>query len=237
MADILVNGPVIQSTSQACIIDVTPPTFAGIVGLTSNSDGSLTANWSAASDVSLPISYEVYIQKNTATGLFSMNNLALIVRSTSARIFALSDATPLENSTTYYVGVRAVDAVGNADNNTISLDEISEGVRVGEILYGCHGIFSINAANQLQATLWATENGLSTTNLLGNANYTVYDAAGIAISGMTQSGISADVNGRFHITPISAAALLDLTHYSVKIGIVVDGVERVAYKGFTLLGG
>jgi len=79
------------------------------------------------------------------------------------------------------------------------------------------------------------DTGVATTGL-GVANYTVYDASGNTVSGLTQSGIIADINGRFAITPTSAALLTDLTHYTVKIGIVHDGTEHVAYKGFTLLG-
>jgi len=97
--------------------------------------------------------------------------------------------------------------------------------------------FSINALNQLQATFWVeTSDGIVQTANLGNANYTVYDKDGVAVVGLTQSGISSDLNGRFQITPVSAALLTDLTHYNVKVGIVVEGTEHIAYKGFTLLG-
>ena len=74
------------------------------------------------------------------------------------------------------------------------------------------------------------------TSGLGSANYTVYDVSGNAVVGLTQSGITADANGRYHITAVSASLLTDLTHYNVKIGIVINGDEKVAYKGFTLLG-
>lgn len=103
--------------------------------------------------------------------------------------------------------------------------------------YSSHAQFSINASNQLLGTLWATADGVIRSGAsLGSANYTVYDASGTAVAGLTQSGITADSNGRFIITPVSAILLTDLTHYSVKIGIIVDGVERISYRGFTLLG-
>lgn len=103
--------------------------------------------------------------------------------------------------------------------------------------YAAHAQFSINALNQMQATLWATTDGVVKSGAgLGVANYTVYDSTGTAVVGLTQSGITADSNGRFIITPVSATLLTDLTHYSVKVGIVVDGVERISYRGFTLLG-
>lgn len=96
--------------------------------------------------------------------------------------------------------------------------------------------FSINALNKLQATFWIEDADVVRTAGLGAANYTVYDADGIAVAGLSETGLVADVNGRFKITPASAVPLSDLTHYSVKVGIVVNGIERIAYKGFTLLG-
>jgi len=102
--------------------------------------------------------------------------------------------------------------------------------------YTPHAVFSINALNQFQATLWVTVNDSVKTTGLGAANYTIYDSAGVVVSGFTQSGITADGNGRYSITPIASSALSDLTHYTVKIGMIVDGVERITYKGFSLLG-
>jgi len=99
-------------------------------------------------------------------------------------------------------------------------------------------VFSINALNQFQGTLWITtdDSMIEAGPTLGIANYTVYDSSGNAVVGLTQSGITADVNGRFMISPVSATLLTDLTHYTVKVGIVLEGVEHIAYKGFTLLG-
>jgi hypothetical protein len=71
---------------------------------------------------------------------------------------------------------------------------------------------------------------------LGTASYTVYDKDGTAVSGLTESGLSADSNGRYKTTAVSATLLTNLTHYTVKIAITVNGIERVSYKGFTLLG-
>jgi len=46
----------------------------------------------------------------------------------------------------------------------------------------------------------------------------------------------ADVNGLFHITPVSAILLTDLTHYTATVTISVAGSNVSAVKGFTLLG-
>ena len=84
--------------------------------------------------------------------------------------------------------------------------------------------------------MWAIDDGQVTLTGLGAANYTVYDADGTAVSGLSEAGIVADVNGRYKSTPVSAALIADLTHYTVKLGVMINGVERVSYRGFSLLG-
>jgi cytolysin (calcineurin-like family phosphatase) len=103
--------------------------------------------------------------------------------------------------------------------------------------YKAKAIFSINALNQLQATLWLEEGDSVKKGVgLGTASYQVYDSAGVAVGGLTQSGITADVNGRFQITPVAATLLTDLTHFSVRVSIIADGSTRESYIGMTLLG-
>ena len=131
-------------------------------------------------------------------------------------------------STVYYAHIRAmVDGVLVDDVVPLTFNTPE---------YSVKAQFSINVLNQLQATFWITADNQVRTSGLGAANYTVYDSSGVAVVGLTQSGITADVNGRYAITPVSASLLTDLTHYSVKVGIVCDSIERIAYKGFTLLG-
>jgi hypothetical protein len=141
---------------------------------------------------------------------------------------------------THVVSTLADDYPGFSVKITLSVDGVTRTTMVGSVatplLYTPKAQFSINALNQLQATFWVEYDGNVEVTGLGAANYTVYDVNGTAVSGLTQTGITADVNGRFQITPVSASLLTDLTHYSVKVGIVVHGIEKVAYKGFTLLG-
>jgi len=120
-------GPFSLLAANACVFDVTPPVFGGITGLSANSNGSLTATWSAATDSSPPLTYWIYIQAATATGLFS-TTVAKIVTVTTAILFLDSFNTVLTSGTTYYVGVRAVDSVGNVNTNTVSLSAVSQGV-------------------------------------------------------------------------------------------------------------
>lgn len=141
MADQFVLDNFYQPTSQACVTDLTPPTFAGIAGLVANSNGSLTASWSAASDTNSPIAYEVYIQASTAIGLFNVANRTLSTFSLSRAIFALADGTLLANGVTYFVGVRARDPIGNVDANTASLSAISQGVPSTSVLNAIAGIW------------------------------------------------------------------------------------------------
>lgn len=121
-----------QKTPTACIDDTTPPTFAGIASLTDNPNGSITASWLAASDIALPIDYEVYVKKGTSVGLFTQTN-PFVFRDISATIFSELDGTPLEKNETYYVGVRARDAVGNLETNTVVLSVTSQGVPDSDI--------------------------------------------------------------------------------------------------------
>lgn len=100
--------------------------------------------------------------------------------------------------------------------------------------YVSHGVFSINASNQFRGTLWISKNGSVLNSGLSPADYAVYDADGNAVSGMSQSNISPDVNGFYEITPVSAASLVDLTHYVVKITINYDGETYINYRGITL---
>lgn len=122
-----------HSTSQACIAEFTPPTFAGIATLVAQQNGSLVASWLAGTDPNGPVRYQVYIQKDTATGLFSSANLAYETHKLTIALFQDGDGDFLEEGETYYVGVRATDALGNQDNNVVSLFAVSNGVLTGSV--------------------------------------------------------------------------------------------------------
>jgi len=233
MANILVGNNFYHGTTQACIVDLTPPTFAGIQGLAVQSRGQIRASWSAATDATAPIRYEVYIQASTATGLFNVNNIIGITSKLQLDTWTMPDGSFLVNGTTYYVGVRSLDGVSNRDSNTVSLNVISTGVYTGADIYETEGAFAINASNQLQGTLWALKNSVlarSSNAVMGTASYQVYDKAGSAVSGLTESGIAVDSNGQYKITPVSATALnLTLDHYMIKVSITVDGAIREGY--------
>jgi hypothetical protein len=210
----------------------TPPTFAGISGLTANPDGSLSASWSAASDTTPPIVYKVYIQANTATGLFSTTPFATYA--TNLKMFTLPSGANLVSGTTYYVGVRATDAFNNSETNSVSMSATSTGVEEGVLIYDAHAAFSISNANELQISMWLTANGQPVLSSLGAASYTVYDKDDIAVGGMTESGIAANGNGVFVSTPISANPLDSFSHYRVEVTIVHQSQPYIASRGLTI---
>ena len=116
----------IQKVALYGVDQLNPPTFAGITSVTPNTDGSITANWAAASAPSgclTPIEYIVYIalgNVNAAT-LFQNSNICAYVPfgSLTTKVFLLSDfMTYLINGQQYTLGVRAKSATGISENNT-----------------------------------------------------------------------------------------------------------------------
>lgn len=222
----LVTGGSVQSTSQACILDITPPVFSGISFLTLGALGQLQAQWNAATDLSSVIRYEVYVKVSSPTGLFNSVNLSIVTTQLQANVFSLGDGTLLQTADTYYVGVRAVDAVGNRDNNIVSLSQISPGI-TGALNASISGLFNIDDLNQLISTFWVTDSeGVITNPLrLGLASYVIYDKNGNLVPGMSESGIAPDSEGFFEILPVASVLDLDNNFYAAKVTILVDGVN------------
>lgn len=230
MANILIENNFYQGTSQACIIDLTPPIFGGITFLDVESRGQIRSGWSAATDATAPIRYEVYIKASTATGLFNTTNIIAITDKLQYDIFNLPDGSFLQNGTTYYVGVRAIDGVNNRDNNIVSMNVISTGVLTSIDVYENHMSWSIDNSNQFRITMWADKNenlAGGTNGVLGTASYQIYDKSGSAVSGMSGSGISANGQFLFIASPVSNLLLEDAEHYTVKVSVVVDGETRI----------
>jgi hypothetical protein len=232
MSDILVTDRAYISIPDACVDDLTPPTFAGLDTLDVESRGQIRATWLAGTDISNPVRYEIYIQASTNVGLFNTANIVAITPNLQYDIFTMPDGSFLVNGTTYHVGVRAIDALSNRDANLVSDSVISTGILTSIDVYNVNGAFAISASNQFQGTLWCLKNsGLATSSnaTMGTASYQVYDKAGNPVVGMTQSGISADSNGQYKITAISNSLSESLEHYMVKIDITVDGAIRSGY--------
>jgi len=232
MANILIGNNFYQGTSSACIVDLTPPTFSGINFLDIESRGQIRSGWSSATDATPPIRYEVYIKASTSTGLFSLSNIIASTPNNQYDIFTLPDGSFLQNGVTYYVGVRAVDSVGNRDSNLVSLSVISTGVLTSIDVYECHAAFSIDDLAQFRLTMWADKNeslAISPDAILGTASYQVYDKLGAPISGMSQSGISANAQGLYVAAAVPNLLEEDSEHYEIKVSITVDGEVRTNF--------
>ena len=129
MSNVYVTGNVFVHTSQACVVDTTAPTFGGITSLVANANGSLTASWAAATDPSTPVRYEIYLQANTSTGLFiDGTNLVAVSYGLNTTIYQDKLGNPLVAGTTYYVGIRALDSIGNESPTLTSMSATSAGV-------------------------------------------------------------------------------------------------------------
>ena len=221
-----------QLLPDACVYDVTVPTFSGISGLTQVFTGALNATWSAATDSSTPIRYNVYVQKSTATGLFSLTPLCTLA--TEINLYEDSNGDRLESGETYYVGVRAVDAVGNMETNTTSLNAVSLGVLAGEIHYECFATLSVNESNELQGFLFLNGDGKAVKTLLGTASFYIYDETDTIMGAFTQTGLSANANGVYILTPVTAVSLDPFTHYRARIVITHNSVAVESYVGFII---
>jgi hypothetical protein len=224
----LVTGGSFQSSSQACIVDLIPPTFAGINFIGRGALGQLRASWLAATDTTAPISYEVYVEAEPAASLFNTANIALVTKSLQTDIFVLSNGTLLQSGVKYYVGVRAVDGVGNRDSNTISQFQTSPGI-TGATNARIDGVFAVNTNNQLIASFWVNDNDgtISNPSRLGLASYVIYDQNGNLIPSMSENNIASDSEGFFEITPVNSVLDLDNTYYTVKVTILVDSIPIV----------
>jgi hypothetical protein len=132
--DIFTAAGVRQSTPSSVQIITTNPTFAGIQTLVSQPNGSLLANWNAATASTLPLVYDLYIQPTTAVGLFNSTNKVVSSFKLSEPLFSLANGTLLVGGATYFVGVRARDPLGNQSVSTTSVSAISVGVQPGRAL-------------------------------------------------------------------------------------------------------
>lgn len=98
-------------------------------------------------------------------------------------------------------------------------------------IYQICAVANINASNQLEISFWINRNGERVDSGLDSGAYVIKDKAGSLVSGMSQSGILADMSGYFHTTPVVAPLIYDLTHYLLEIEISVDGVNRSSSIG------
>jgi hypothetical protein len=172
------SSSLVQTLPDACIVDVTPPTFGGITSLVPQGNGSLKAMWSAATDAIGPISYDVYIAAgvvNAAT-LFQNANIVSAKKSAlQALIYSLADETTyLGINQTYTVGVRARDGVGNQSSNTQLLTAQSSGVLPDCLVAAAASLASTSAemtstSQQMSDTAESIHNDAQRLSSIGSA--------------------------------------------------------------------
>jgi hypothetical protein len=100
-------------------------------------------------------------------------------------------------------------------------------------VYEPRAVFSISASNDLQGTFWITKDGQQVTSSLGSLSFVIRDQDGVTV-GITESGLVADVNGFFYMTPVLADAIQDLTHYTVEMTCLIDSQVRKGVVAITL---
>jgi len=169
----------VQKLPSACIVDIVAPTFAGIANTTAQNNGSVLVDWLTATDLSTPLTYEVYCLPGSvvAAVLFAANPTAK-TSSLSEYIFRDSNGALLVAGT-YTFGVRVRDAVGNRDSNLIVQTEVSSGVLTDSLA-------------QIAASLNSTQLDLAqdVTDLDAIELALAADAASIAAS---ESALAADI--------------------------------------------
>lgn len=118
----------VQKLPSACVLDITAPTFAGVNSVTPQANGSLLVAWLVASDIALPLTYEMFcLPGSVSAGVLFSSSPALASQNLSEYLFRDS-AQALLVPGTYTVGVRVRDAVGNLDSNTATIGAVSTGV-------------------------------------------------------------------------------------------------------------
>lgn len=104
---------------------------------------------------------------------------------------------------------------------------------VASVDYEPRAVFSINASNQLRGTFWITKDGVQMVSGLGTLSFVIRDQDGSTV-GIAESGLTADVNGFYYMTPVSATPIQDLSHYTVEITVTADSAFRKGVVGITL---
>jgi hypothetical protein len=173
-------------------------------------------------------SYQVYTANGTVVG--SLSQSGIVANGNGVYVITPVALPPSVDPKSSYAIKITITANGVQRSDFIP---IQQGVKD----YGVRAVFSINASNQLQGTFWGMVDDIKADqSILDTASYIIYDKDGIAVGGLTETGITADSNGLFKTTPVSAILLTDLTHYTAKITINIAGSDRVSFKSFTLLG-
>jgi hypothetical protein len=142
-----------SATTQA---DTHPPTFAGAASSVAGPQSSLAISWAPATDDLTPppgITYYVYLALVSGGEDLTSPNFVSDVGATSISISALP-----KPGATYYAIVRARDAAGNIDSNTIEVSSASGADTVPPQFAGCTSAVTKDAADVTVGWTAATDN-------------------------------------------------------------------------------
>ena len=221
----------VEGNAQA---DGVAPTFGGIVSATAAADGGLDLSWNAATDdvaAQGSIAYMVY-QSTTAGG----QNYATPTHTTGAGATTWQ-ATGLTSDTTYYFVVRARDAAGNIDTNTVEKSAQADGE--APVFDGLSAAAAAGDAVSLNWTA-ATDNITSQGSIVyliyraessGDQNYTV--PTYITTAGATAyqaTGLTSGTTYYFVVRTRDAAGNIDTN--TVEQSTIHDGLAP-AFGGLT----
>lgn len=157
-------GLAYQSTPNACVADLVPPTFSGATTVTQNLNGGLRVNWAAATDSTTPITYDIFISLGSvsAVSLFVASNITQSFRPSGAGpfyrdVWSLADGSYLGVNTLYTLGVRARDGVGNQDTNLIIVTQTALGVLPDSLQTIYAGLVSVQGLLATDHTNFASD--------------------------------------------------------------------------------
>lgn len=199
--------------SAATTADTFPPTFGGIVSLTSTGTTTLAVNWAAASDTvtgAAAIAYDL-CSSTVATDCnpgFSVGKTVVGVTSTT-----LIGLLP---GSTYYVRVRARDGAGNLDGNTAVLSKATD-VDVTPPVWGggptVTGVYATGvSSSQRLAVTWNAASDVSAVRYRlcwSTTTYTSYAAC--------SAGGGAVATTAFGATNYMITGLVSRQNYSVSV--------------------
>jgi hypothetical protein len=164
-----VDSNTVEKTAKTSV-DVTAPTFGGATGVTGAAPTTLTVNWLAATDDSTPPSGIKYLICMTTTALAcngaGFTTTASVVGATS---YAFTALTP---TTTYYFVVRAQDASGNTDNNSVQVSGITVSDSTPPVFGGLTSASATGASTILLSWTAATDNVSTPAQIV----YDVYES-------------------------------------------------------------
>jgi len=132
---------------NACSLDITPPTFAGIVAATPQANGSLLASWGAGSDLTLPINYEVYCLPGASVPAATLFAAVPAIKTSNLSEYLFRDRLgALLTAQAYTLGVRARDGVGNLNSNLVTINATATGVLTDSLATIAASLASTQAA-------------------------------------------------------------------------------------------